>query len=134
MLTCGTDSQGNSYLLDKLLTTKYRLGAVRMELSSQLGRGAATLRADCIPRYNNEEAVALTNSDVRLFDPDRRVEVVFDNLGFVVMIDLYTTGENYLKELAELKTRSKAPALSSEAGPPRNTKARRVPLRESKPW
>ena len=34
--TCGTDNQGNMYLLDKLLTTKYPLGVVLMELSCQL--------------------------------------------------------------------------------------------------
>ena len=36
-LTCGTDNQGNSFLLDKLMTTKYPLAVVLMELSCQLG-------------------------------------------------------------------------------------------------
>ena len=48
-LTCGTDNQGNSYLLDKLLTTKYPLGVILMELAVQLGRRNATLRADWLP-------------------------------------------------------------------------------------
>ena len=30
-LICGTDNQGNWYLLDKLLTTKYPLAIVLME-------------------------------------------------------------------------------------------------------
>ena len=30
---CGTDSQGNTLLLDKLLTTKYPMGVVLMELA-----------------------------------------------------------------------------------------------------
>ena len=66
-LTCGTDNQGNTYLLDKLLTTKYPLGVVLMELATQLGRRAVTLRADWLPRLQNEEADALTNMDFRHF-------------------------------------------------------------------
>ena len=38
-LTCGTDNQGNGYLLDKLLTTKYPLAIELMELSCQLDVG-----------------------------------------------------------------------------------------------
>ena len=36
-MTCGTDNQGNSFLLDKLLTTKYPLGVILMELAAQVG-------------------------------------------------------------------------------------------------
>ena len=60
-LTCGTDNQGNMYLMDKLLTTKYPSGVVLMELATQLSRRRATLRANWIPRLQNEEADALTN-------------------------------------------------------------------------
>ena len=42
-LTCGTDNQGNSCLLDKLLTTKYPLGMVLMEVACQLGLRNASL-------------------------------------------------------------------------------------------
>ena len=63
-LTCGTDNQGNMYLMDKLLTTKHPFGVVLMELSTQLGRRGATLRADRIPRLQNEEADALTDADL----------------------------------------------------------------------
>ena len=38
-LSCGTDNQGTSYLLDKLMTTKFPLGVVLMELSCQLASG-----------------------------------------------------------------------------------------------
>ena len=44
-LTCGTDNQGNSYLLDKLMTTKFPLGVVLMELACQLGLRRACLHA-----------------------------------------------------------------------------------------
>ena len=54
-LTCGTDNLGNSFLLDKLLTTKYPLGVVLMELAVQLGMRNAVLRANRLPRLQNEE-------------------------------------------------------------------------------
>ena len=102
-LTCGTDNQGNSYLLDKLMTTKYPLGVVLMELACQAGRKRAALRARWIPRLQNEEADALTNSEFHHFRPENRIEVDLGKLGFVVMDELIAEGENYLSELAELK-------------------------------
>ena len=140
-LSCGTDNQGNMFLLDKLLTTKYPLGVVLMELASQLGRRAATLRADWIPRLQNEEADALTNWDFRHFDLDRRVEVDLDSLGFMVMNDLFDAGEAYLTELEDLKTSSKAGSSSSASDPKRKrTKAERdwgakgAKFLEQSPW
>ena len=44
-LTCSTDSQGNSFLLDKLLTTRYPLGVILMELAHQMNRRRMVLRA-----------------------------------------------------------------------------------------
>ena len=84
-LTCGTDDQGNMFLTDKLLTTKYPLGVVLMELATQLGRRAATLRADWIPRLQNEEADALTNWEFRHFDMAKRIDVDLAKLNFYVL-------------------------------------------------
>ena len=99
LLTCGTDNQGNRYLMDKLLTTKYPLGVVLMELSTQLGRRGATLRADWIPRLQNEEADALTYSDFRHFDAAKRIAVDLSDLKFHVLNHVFDNGDNYLKEL-----------------------------------
>ena len=41
-LTCGTDSQGNSFLLDKMLTTKCPFVVVLMELAHQMRIGASS--------------------------------------------------------------------------------------------
>ena len=34
-LSCGTDDLGNTFLLDRLLTTKYPLGVILMEVAHQ---------------------------------------------------------------------------------------------------
>ena len=70
---CATDNQGNSFLMDKLLTTKFPLGLILIELSYQLARRRMALRAEWVPRLQNEEADALTNGEYHAFDPDRRV-------------------------------------------------------------
>ncbi len=44
-ITCLTDSHGNSYLLDRMLTTRYPLGSLLMEAAAQTQRRGALLRA-----------------------------------------------------------------------------------------
>ena len=60
-LSCGTDNQGNSHLLDRMLTTKYPLGVVLMELAHQTRICRTVLRAHWLSQLENEEANALTN-------------------------------------------------------------------------
>ena len=64
-LSCGTDNQGNTHLLDRMLTTKYPLGAVLMELAHQMRKRNLVLCAHWLPGLENEEADALTNFDYR---------------------------------------------------------------------
>ena len=103
--TCGTDNQGNSYLLDKLMTTKFPQGVVLMEVACQLGLRNATLRADWLPHLQNEEAIALTNSDFGHFTLARRVPVKLEELKFDVVNELL--GDAYVAELAALKSQAK---------------------------
>ena len=135
-LTCGTDNQGNMFLMDKLLTTKYPLGVVLMELASQLGRRGATLRADWIPRLQNEEADALTNWDFRHFDMKRRIDVDLSALKFNIMDDLFEAGEAYLKELEVLRSKSKATTAptSADASGEKRRKKKGEALRDRDPW
>ena len=120
-------------MLDKHLTTKYPLGVVLMELACQAGRKRASLRARWIPRLQNEEADALTNSDFRHFRKENRIEVDLSKLGFVVMDSLFEVGEAYLGELAELKEGEKKAAEAAGKTP---VKKRRkgLPMSERQPW
>ena len=107
-LSCGTDNQGNSHLLDRMLTTKYPLGVVLMELAHQSRIRRMVLRAHWLPRLENEEADALTNFEFRHFDPARRVEVQLKDLKFAVLDDLFREGEAYIAELEKAKGQKKA--------------------------
>ena len=47
---CATDNQGNSFLFDKLMTTRYPFGLILIELSLQLSLRRMALRAEWVPR------------------------------------------------------------------------------------
>ena len=133
-LSCGTDNQGNSYLLDKLMTTKFPLGVVLMELSCQLSLRRACLHARWIPRLQNEEADALTNGEFGHFDPKLRIPVELDNLNFLVMNDLFEEGEAYVEELAVLKESEKEKKRKC-GGLTTERKAKKgQALRDRQPW
>ena len=106
-LSCGTDSQGNTHLLDRMLTTKYPLGVVLMELAHQSRVRRMVLRAHWLPRLENEEADALTNFEFRHFDPKHRIEVKLEDLKFAVLDDLFREGEVYVAELEKVKAQQK---------------------------
>ena len=92
-LSCGTDNQGNSYLLDRMLTTKYPLAVILMELAHQMRLRRLILRAKWLPRLENEEADALTNFGLRHFSPEKRINISWDSLGFEVMPALFSSGK-----------------------------------------
>ena len=105
-----------------------------MELSSQLGRRGASLRADWIPRLQNDEADALTNWDLRHFDPKRRIVVELESLKFNIMNDLFSAGDTYLKELEELRAKCKAAAAASSDPGGKRRKKKGDALGDRDPW
>ena len=57
------------------MATRYPPGLILIELSFQLAVRRMALRADWVPRLQNEEADALTNGDTRHFSEDLEVKV-----------------------------------------------------------
>ena len=134
-LTSGTDNQGNSYLLDRMMTTKYPLVVILMELAHQMRRRRLVLRARWLPRLENEEADALTNLDFRHFRAENRIPVILDELGFKVLPMLFEAGESYMEELENARKAEKARALDGAAGGTRDKKRKLgESLRERDPW
>ena len=128
-LSCGTDNLGNTYLLDRLLTTCYPLGVVLMEVAYQCRTRGLCLRANWVPRLENQEADDLTNMDFKSFDPKLELKVGLEDLKFGVMQELFAEGDNYVLELAALK----AEAAKDKGG----TKKRKLAgdsLRSKDPW
>ena len=84
-LSGGTDNQGNSYIVSRLLTSKFPLCAVLMQLATVLEMRRTWLDLYWLPRERNVEADALTNDDFVGFDPARRLHVPWPHPAFVLL-------------------------------------------------
>ena len=113
--------------MDRLLTTKYPLGVILMQLAHEMRRRRLLLRARWLPRLQNQEADDLTNDEFHHFDPRMRIPVDLGNLGFELMDSLFASGDEYVAELDKVRSAMKLRAADKES-------RRRKPLRESDPW
>ena len=87
------------------------------------------LRARWVPRDQNEEADALTNSDFRHFSPEKRVPVDLATMPFGVLHGLLEKGEEYLTEVAAARA-----MRSSTRSEPAKKRLKGETLREKQPW
>ena len=115
-MTCSTDNQGNSFLLDRLLTTRYPWGVILMELAHQMKLRRMLLRARWLPRLQNQEADDITNDEFRHFNPKRRIPVRLEDLEFTVMNKLFAVGDDYLSRPEEARASEKRKREMRAAG------------------
>jgi hypothetical protein len=104
-----TDNQGNSYIVAKLLTTKFPLAPVLMELVKQLASRGLWLHLQWAPREENTAADDLTNGRFELFDQARRVATAWPKI-LASLTDLQKyldLGEAFYQEVADLKEKRK---------------------------
>ena len=118
--------------MDRMLTTKYPLGVILMELAHQCRVRRVSLRASWLPRLQNEEADALTNLDFRHFDPNKRIQVDLAKLKFGVLPALFEEGEDYVAKLDRLKLEAKGAKRPIEAGAGKRLAGDK--LRDRDPW
>ena len=139
-LGCGTDNQGNSFLVDGLMTTKFPLGVILMELAHQLKKRQAVLRARWLPRLQNEEADSLTNGDFRHFDPRLRVHAELKDLNFEILDSFLAEGAEYHDQVTALREKEKRARAEAKEGQgsrtvgSRKRKRKGESLRDKDPW
>jgi len=102
-LTGGTDNQGNTYIVQKMLTTKMPVAAVLMQLATDLHQAGLWLELNWLPREENTEADALTNGDFSGFDPQLRVPVSWAEVDLGVVQKLLTAEAEFREKLGEHK-------------------------------
>ena len=61
-----TDNLGNTFMVSKLMTSKFPLVVILAEVVAQLRTRSMVLNLGWVPRDQNEEADALTNGDFAL--------------------------------------------------------------------
>ena len=126
-MTCSTDN----------LTTKYPLGVVLMELAHQMLRRRLVLRANWVPRDQNQEADDLTNLEFRHFEERRRIPVSLEDLDFGVMTELFECGDQYIAELDEQRRKAKEQAAKEAekgGGRKRKRQLKGQTLSQTQPW
>ena len=74
-ITGATDNQGMALLTQKLMSTKWPVAPVLMELSEQMRRRRLELNLRWIPRGDNDLADAITNEDFSRFSQEKRIPV-----------------------------------------------------------
>ena len=87
-LTGGTDNQGNSYAVSKLMSTRFPLPLLLMELSETLRQGDLTLDLSWVPRERNQWADDLTNQEFGKFSMERRLAIDGAQIDWIVLGDL----------------------------------------------
>ena len=102
-LTASTDNLGNTFIVSKLLTTKFPSILMLLELTEELRDRKAILHLSWRSRDLNEEADALTNEDYSLFDPRLRQHIDPKNLGWKILPSLEADAQSLYDELKIIK-------------------------------
>lgn len=103
-----TDNQGNQFVVRRLMTTKFPLCAVLMQLTSTLADRSLWLDLEWTPRESNIEADALTNNDFTGFDPALRIPVDWDSFPKKVLEDVLAAGLGFEKSIKDMRERQKS--------------------------
>ena len=108
-LTGGTDNQGNSYAVSKLMSTKFPLPLLLMELSETLRKEEQYLDLTWVPREKNQWADDLTNQKFDRFCTSRRLDLDGGRFDWIVLDSLLKSAADFHAERVDAKR--SAPAL-----------------------
>jgi hypothetical protein len=84
-ISADTDNQGITLAMHKFMSTKWPLTAVLAELGEQLRQRRLELHLSWLRRDLNSEADAITNEEFTIFDPERRIQIVPQEIKWVVL-------------------------------------------------
>ena len=93
-----TDNRGNGYVINKLMTTRFPLCTVVMELAAQAEHRRVRMEAQWTPRDRNREADDLSNLRTESFDPENEVKVNLEDQSWFVMPQLLESGQKFHEE------------------------------------
>ena len=103
----GTDNQSNSYAVSKMMSTKYPLTLLVMELSETLRTRNCELMLEWIPRERNQLADDLTNEKFDSFPEGKRVKAIGGDTKWLVLERLMAKQRNSSKSCRKKSQRPK---------------------------
>ena len=124
-ISAGTDNLGNTHLVARLMSTKFPLCAILMEVAAVLMEGNHDLQLEWLPRLQNQEADNLTNEIFHGFSMERRVRFnmeAYEGLVLQAMLDL---GMELYEDVREARKQKMSKAKRAKIS---------EPLRVSDPW
>ena len=127
-LTGSTDNQGNTFILNKLMTTKFPSLLLLLELSETLRVMKTSLNLRWRKRDENIEADQLTNLDFSSFKESLRIPIRPGEMEWLVFDKLQAPAEELYHELQALKKTKVTSVTSSFKTPP----SKRLKWRD--PW
>ena len=95
-----TDNRGNGYVINKLMTTRFPLCTVIMELAAQAERRGVRMEAEWTPRDRNQEADDLSNLQTSGFDSDKEVKLNLREQDWLVLPSLLEAGQKFHEQKA----------------------------------
>ena len=125
-----TDNLGNSFVLSRLMSSKFPLVAILAEMAVQLRERAMGLELNWIPREQNEEADALTNGNFAAFSPQHRIEVEISDLPWKILPKMLAAAEEIF---TRTQSASRAKVMAG-TGSRLAQNGKRRPLRVTDPW
>ena len=125
-----TDNSGNTFVTSRLMTSKFPMVGVLMELAEQVRRREVVLNLEWAPREQNTEADALTNNETSGFDPRRRIEVKLEELERAILPGAMAIADEIYEKARE--TRRTKPERNDLL--PRQKTALADRLRVRDPW
>ena len=130
--TGGTDNQSNTFASRKLLSTKFPLTILIMELSEQLRVRNSALSLRWVPREQNQEADDLTNLNFSKFDEKHRIPLEPAKLDFLVLGELNRAAGELYKDLLKEKENKLANGPNHKNAAPKRKVTERLKWKD--PW
>ena len=130
VITGATDNGGNPSVLPRMMTNKFPLVVILAELAEQLREEELDLDLFWVPREQNVEADALTNSCFEEFDVTRRIQVDPLALTWKVLPELLKVAEELYRKVSKAKEERTADKRKDGHSCSKGQKR----LRERDPW
>jgi len=131
LLPLFTDNRGNTFALSRLMTTKYPLCLIVMELATVMEQRGLILDTAWAPREWNAEADALTNERFEGFDPALRKELDLPGHQWQVLGQLLKDGQGFYAEVQEARAAARSRGPRARRG---GRKRKQPTLKERDPW
>lgn len=133
-VTASTDNKGNSFIIQKMMTTKYPGLLVLMEMAEELRSYNSTLELTWLPRESNVEADALTNGDYSGFNLSLRIPADYDKIGWRILPLLQDSALSLYKEISDHKSSATTVSKGGIAAGKFSKRSNKNKLKWRDPW